>query len=149
MKNQNNKTGWQTILSVTIAIGFLLGASGSIFAQNGIGKKYNSRDPQPCGKTASRGKSPTAAEAVASVICNGEHEVGNESLFLYEDVQVTQVGKGSPYKPGVDYNVDDLDPAFLIYPIRGSLKKYQCGIPSLSPSGKSCRLYDERDAKGR
>jgi hypothetical protein len=92
---------------------------------------------------------PMAAEAAASVICNGEGERGNESLFLLEDVKVTQIGKGSPYKPGVDFNVDDLDPHFLIYPIRGSFKKYQCGKPDASDGGKSCRLYDEANAQGR
>ena len=144
MKNQIK----QRLQMVLLAAIFLLGAFGSTFAQ-GIGAKYGSRDPRPCKKTAAAGKVPTAAEAAASVICNGEHERGNESLFLLEDVKVTQIGKGSPYKPGVDFNVDNLDPKFLIYPIRGSLKKYQCGKPNASDGGKSCWLYDEQNAEGK
>lgn len=148
MKKQNSQRLQWVLLAVIAGI-FLLSANVKADAQGKLGAKYGSRDPRVCEKTPSPGKVPTAAEAVASIICNGEHERGNESLFLLEDVKVTQIGKGSPYKPGVDFNVDDLDPKFLIYPIRGSFKKYQCGQPDLFEPGKSCHLYDEANAQGR
>jgi len=139
----------QSLLIATIAAFIVMGASGSVFAQNGIGKKYNARDPRECSETASESKAPTVAEAVASVICNSEHEAGIETLFLVDDVKVTQIGKGTPYVRGVYGNISDIDVDFLIYPIRGSYKKYQCTLSTVNPPEKSCLLSDESKAEGR
>ena len=63
MKNQNNQP-LHTILLATIATIFLLGAFASTFAQNGIGAKYGSRDPQTCAdKTLPKTGAPSAAQA--------------------------------------------------------------------------------------
>lgn len=148
MKKQIKKN-WKSLMILTIVALITFGASNSIFAQNGIGKKYNSRDPRPCSKTPSPNAKPTIAEAVASVICNGEHEAGIETLYLYEDVVVTQIAKGTPYKGDIA-NATDIDLDFLVYPIRGSFKKYQCTLstPTNEPV-KSCNLYENTDAEGR
>jgi len=148
MKKQINKR-WQSLLLATIATFIVLGASDSVFAQNGIGKKYNSRDPRPCSEVASKTKVPTNAEVVASVICNSEREAGIETLFLVDDVKVTQIGKGTPYVRRVYPNMSDIDLDFLIYPIRGSFKKYQCTLSDGKTREKSCLLYDEAKAEGR
>ncbi|MEK7722973.1 MAG: hypothetical protein AAB336_01365 [Acidobacteriota bacterium] len=147
MKKQINQPH-QSLLLTTIAIFILLGAFGSVFAQEGIGKKYNSRDPRPCSETPSKTKAPTIAEAVASVICNSEHEAGIETLYLVDDVKVTQIGKGTPYKPGAYANISDIDVDYLIYPIRGSYKKYQCTLSDGKTPEKSCLLSDETKADG-
>ncbi len=139
----------QSLLLATIAVFIMLGTSGSVFAQNGIGKKYNSRDPRECSETASKTKAPTIAEAVASVICNSEHEAGIETLFLVDEVKVTQIGKGTPYVRGEYGNIADIDVDFLIYQIRGSYKKYQCTLSTANPPEKSCLLSDESKADGR
>lgn len=138
----------QSLLLATISIFFVLGASGAVFAQNGIGKKYNARDPRPCSETPSKTKAPTIAEVVASVICNSEHEAGIETLFLVDDVKVTQIGKGTPYKRGAYANISDIDLDYLIYPIRGSYKKYQCTLSDGKTPEKSCLLSDETKADG-
>lgn len=149
MKKQISKN-WQSLFPAIIAIFFALGTSGiPTFAQNEIGKKYNSRDPRPCSETPSKSKAPTIAEAVASVICNSEHEAGIETLFLVDDVKVTQIGKGTPYVRGVYGNISDIDVDYLIYPIRGSYKKYQCTLSTGNPPEKSCLLSDESKADGR
>ena len=140
---------WQSLLLATIAAFIVLGASGSVFAQDGIGKKYNSRDPRPCSEVASKTKVPTNAEVVASVICNSEHEAGIETLFLVDEVKVTQIGKGTPYVRGVYVNMSDIDLDFLIYPIRGSFKKYQCTLSDGKTREKSCLLHEEVKAEGR
>lgn len=140
---------WQSIFLATIAIFFVLGASGAVFAQNEIGKKYNSRNPRRCIEAASKSKAPTIAEAVASVICNTEHEAGIETLALVEDVKVTQIGNGTPYRGGYDGNLSDIDVNFLIYPIRGSFKLYQCTLSTVNPPEKSCRMYEQPNATGR
>jgi hypothetical protein len=140
---------WQSLSLVIIPAVIILVTSVSTFAQKGIGEKYNSRDPRLCSKAASPNAKPTIAEAVASVICNGEHEAGIETLYLYEDVVVTQIAKGTPYKRDIA-NATDIDLDFLIYPIRGSFKKYQCTLstPTNEPI-KSCNLSDNQNAEGR
>lgn len=147
MKKQINKS-WKSLLVLTVVTLITFGASGSVFAQEGIGKKYNSRDPRPCSETASKTKAPTNAEAVASVICNSEHEAGIETLYLVDDVKVTQIGKGTPYKQGAYANISDIDLDYLIYPIRGSYKKYQCTLSDGKTPEKSCLLSDETKAEG-
>lgn len=147
MKKQINKS-WKSFLLTIIAMFIVLGTFGAIFAQNGIGKKYNSRDPRECSETPSKTKAPTIAEAVASVICNSEHEAGIETLFLVDDVKVTQIGKGTPYKRGAYANISDIDVDYLIYPIRGSYKKYQCTLSDGKTPEKSCLLSDETKADG-
>ena len=133
----------------TIAIVITLGAFGSVFAQNGIGKKYNSRDPRTCSQTASKTNAPTIAEAVASVICNTEHEAGIETLMLVDDVKVTQIGKGLPYNRNSGGNLADIDVDFLIYPIRGSFKQYQCTLSDGKVPEKSCLMTEYPNAEGR
>jgi len=140
----------QSLLLVPIAAAFILVTlAAPSFAQTGIGKKYNSRDPRPCSNTASKTKAPTIAEAIASVICNTEHEAGIETLMLVEDVKVTQVGKGSPYNRNAGGNFADIDTDFLIYPIRGSFKLYSCTLSTAKPPEKSCRLNEQTNAVGR
>lgn len=141
---------WHSLLPVTsIAFFLLVALVAPSFPQTGIGKKYNSRDPRPCSKAASKSQVPTMAEAVASVICNTEHEAGIETLYLVEDVKITQIGKGTPYNRNAGGNFADIDPDFLIYPIRGSYKRYQCTLSDGKTPEKSCILYDEQNADGR
>ncbi len=147
MKKQIRKS-WKSLMLTTVAMFVVLSASVSVFAQDGIGKKYNSRDPRPCSETPSKTKAPTNAEAVASVICNSEHEAGIETLYLVDEVKVTQIGKGTPYKPGAYANISDIDLDYLIYPIRGSYKKYQCTLSDGKTPEKSCLLSDETKADG-
>lgn len=147
MNKQINKLR-QSLLLATIVTFIVLGASSFVFAQNGIGKKYNAREPRECSETASKTKIPTNAEVVASVICNSEHEAGIETLYLVDDVKVTQIGKGTPYKRGSYANISDIDLDYLIYPIRGSYKKYQCTLSDGKTPEKSCLLYDEQKASG-
>lgn len=147
MTNQLNKN-WKSLMILTFVTLIIIGASNSILAQSEIGKKYNARDPRPCSETPSKTKAPTIAEAVASVICNSEHEAGIETLFLVDEVKVTQIGKGTPYKRGAYANISDIDLDYLIYPIRGSYKKYQCTLSDGKTPEKSCLLSNETKAEG-
>lgn len=148
MKSPFNKCR-QALLLGTIVSASILGAFTPALAQAGIGKDYNARDPRPCSKTASPTDRPTVAEAVASVICNGEHVAGIETLYLYEDVVVTQVAsKGTPYVP-TRMSATDIDVDFAIFPIRGSFKKYQCSLSSAKSPEKSCNVTHHADAEGR
>jgi hypothetical protein len=138
----------RSLALVAIATVCTLASTGSSLAQSRLAKKYGTRDPRVCAKAASTSKTISAAEAAASVSCNGEYELGNQSLFLLEDVKVTFIGKGQRPNPNAVSYPTLPDLSSLAYPIQGSFKKYQCGEPDLSPPGKSCRLYVHANAKG-
>ncbi len=92
MKNKQTKR-WQTILPAAIATIFLLGAFSATFAQNGIGAKYNSRDPRTCDNaTAPKTGALSAAKAAEYVTCENEG-INGDKLYFVEDVKV-QVGAG-------------------------------------------------------
>ncbi len=143
---KTNKIWQKLTITATFVV---LGSSGSVLAQNGIGKKYNSRDPRPCSEAGTKSKAPSVGEAVASVICNTEHEAGIEMLVLTEDVKVTQIGKGTPYNRNAGGNFSDIDVDYLIYPIRGSFKLYHCTFSSGKTPEKNCELTEQPNASGR
>ena len=118
MKKQINKY-CQLSLTVFAAI-FIFSAFGSVFGQ-GIGAKYNSREPRTCAdKTQPKAGAPSAAKAAEYVICENEG-IDGDKLYFVEDVKV-QVGAGRRYNPREDINFSGIDTKFLIYPIRGSYK---------------------------
>ena len=94
----------------------------------------------------------SAEQANRYLICYLEGETGSNYLYLLEDTKV-EIGKGTPFlqipfnqRPGT------ADPDGMVYQIRGSYKKYQCGV--LHPSGfllnvgKNCNSYDNPKATG-
>ena len=150
MKQQNNQR-LQSLLLAIITIIFICGASGSIHAQNGIGAKYNARDPRTCADaTLPKTGALSAAKAAEYVICENEHESGGGYIYFVEDVKVTQVGAGRRYNPREDINFSGIDTKFLIYPIRGSYKSYQCTaiFPDKTNTNRNCNSYSAPNAKG-
>ena len=147
MKTPNNPSR-QTILLAAIATVFLLGASHSTFAQ-GIGAKYGSREPRTCAdKTLPRTGALSPAKAAEYVICENE-VIWSEYLFFVDDVKV-QVGAGRRYNPREDINFSGIDTKFLIYPIRGSYKSYQCTkiFPDQTNLNRNCNLTNNPNATG-
>jgi len=146
MKHQNNQHR-QTILLAAMATMIIFAAFNSTFAQ-GIGAKYGSRDPRTCAdKTSPKTGAPSPAQAAQYVVCSSEHVIND--LYLIENVAV-QVGKGRPYNIREDINFPDIDTKFPVYPIRGSLTKYDCGVIYLDRSNlsRNCSVYDQPNAKG-
>ena len=146
MKKQNNQLR-QTILLAAIAAIFLLGASHSAFTQ-GIGAPYAARDPRTCAdKTLPKTGAPSAAKATEYVICSAE--AVNVYLYLVEDVKV-QVSKGRPYNIREDINVPNIDIKVLVYPIRGSYKRYSCDPtrPDRTNYKRNCTIYTAPNATG-
>lgn len=88
MKHKINKRR-QWLSTATVAALLSLGALGATCAERTLGQKYGSREPHVCKDKAAAGKRVSVAEAVESFICHSEHEIGNESLFLVENVKVT------------------------------------------------------------
>ena len=112
--------------------------------------RYGTRDPRTCTDKRSPLKDAiTDALAEKYVICELEKFDG-QYLYLVENVRV-QVGVGRPYNPNMDINVPNMDVRFPIYPIRGSLTKYQCKDPKLDyirVPGKTCARYEMPKATG-
>ena len=145
MKKQINT---KAVIS-TFAVIFIFGAVNSIFAQNGIGAKYNSRDPKTCADaTSPKSGALSAAKAVEYVTCENEG-INGDKLYFVEDVKV-QVGAGRRYNPAEDINFSGIDTKFLIYPIRGSYKHYQCTaiFPDKTNTNRNCISYNAPKATG-
>ena len=136
-------------LTITIATFIIFSAFNSTFAQNGIGAKYNSRDPKTCADaTSPKSGALSAAKAVEYVTCENEG-INGDQLYFVEDVKV-QVGAGRRYNPAEDINFSGIDTKFLIYPIRGSYKSYQCTaiFPDKTNTNRNCYLWNSPKAEG-
>ena len=147
MKKQNNQ-GRQTVLLAAIATIFFFGAFSSTLAQ-GVGAKYGARDPRTCAdKTLPKTGALSAAKAAEYVVCENE-VIWSEYLFFVDDVKV-QVGAGRRYNPREDINFSGIDTKFLIYPIRGSYKSYQCTkiFPDQTNLNRNCNLTNNPNATG-
>ena len=134
-------------LMAAIATLFLLGTFNMTFAQ-GIGAKYGSRDPQTCANTKSPAKGAiTAAQAAKYVVCAQDGEQSS-LLYLVENVKVS-VGGSRAYNSFSDSYATSIDTNAPVYPIRGSLDKYQCDKVSSDNAKRNCTLYHEPKAEGK
>lgn len=146
MKKQRDTK--QALILTVISTIILLGASISIFAQEGIGTKYGSRDPRTCADRSQPKTGAISAEKAREyVICETEHAPSD--LYLAEEVMV-QVGAARRYNANEDFNFPNIDVKSPVYAIRGSLKKYNCSViyQDRSNLGKNCNIYNEPSAKG-
>ena len=148
-KTKMNKHINAKFLMAAIVKLFIFSAFNSTFAQKGIGKQYNSRDPLTCADaTSPKSGALSAAKAVEYVTCENEG-INGDQLYFVEDVKV-QVGAGRRYNPAEDINFSGIDTKFLIYPIRGSYKGYQCAAisPDKTNTNRNCTLRDYPKAVG-
>jgi len=112
--------------------------------------RFGSRDPQTCANQNAPARGPITAEmAKKYFICNSEY-IGGDLLYLVENVQVT-VGGGIPYSAiRGQRSLSEIDVSSPVYPIRGSLLRYQCreitGDAVLQ--GENCATYNEPKATG-
>src|ERR1700761_2204098 len=112
---------------LTIIAGIILfGASVSVFAQAGLGKKYGARDPRTCtDKSQPKGNAIFADKAKEYFLCS-EYSSG-QNLYLYDEVTL-QTGKARPYNIREDINAPNIDTTIPVTPVRGSFKLYQCSL---------------------
>src|SRR5688500_13413459 len=130
-----------------LALLALLISSPGFAAEGAIGAPYGAREPAHCAdrKAPAQG-APTSARAVEILRCTVEG-IGDGDLYLVSDVKIA-VGQGRALDPRNDY-FDDPDPSGMIYPITGSLTRYNCvPISEREPAGKSCVSFVEANAKG-
>lgn len=119
-------------------------------AQQGVGAKYGSRDPQKCASTKAAGNGRHSASIVKeAVLCANERIVGGV-LYLVEDLKIDVSTKGRPFNRANDL-MPEIDVTVPIYPIRGSYVRYQCNPVDnqiLKNAGKNCNRYLQPQASG-
>jgi hypothetical protein len=123
-----------------------------VMAQPGSGKPYGTRDPKICtSRKEPANGAPSVAQAIAYFNCTMESFFGDK-LVLVENVQI-EVGSGRRFLRS-DSELKEIDPKYLIYPIRGSFDKYFCsrwpeprsGYPDKSQP--NCLLGHPRNTTG-
>src|SRR5262249_35686950 len=100
-------------------------ASVAMHAQPGVGTVYGTRNPITCKSTKEPLKGGLSTQQAALYVRCGREGIESDShhnLFLLENVQL-EVGKGRPYEAADHAN--DIDPAQLVYPVRGVMDVYQ------------------------
>jgi hypothetical protein len=139
-------------LLATIAIVFAFGAFGTIAAQEekSISARYGSRDPRTCEDTKAPARGAiTAALALKYLNCQMEYVSGGD-LYLVENLKV-EVGGGVPYAAIMGQrSLSEIDVKHPVYPIRGSLLRYQCQnrLTAARLPDANCNTYNEPKATG-
>lgn len=124
------------------------------------GEAYGARDPLTCESMTDPAGKPTPARAAELLRCSTEG-VGDGSLYLLEDLVVSEVGDSEPVDPRNIPDIDtsasaavdagyfrDIDITAPAYPIRGSLVRYECRRQNAENEGANCWRYDEPNASG-
>lgn len=126
-----------------------------------VGAAYGARDPVTCDNLIEPSDgAPSTARAAELVRCSIEG-VGDGSLFLLQDLVVSEVGRSEAVDASYDPNADaeasaavdagyfrDFDATRGAYPIRGSLVRYECRRQNDDNRGSNCWRYDEPNASG-
>ena len=113
--------------------------------QASVGAAYGAREPVVCASRAEPAQGrPTAAQVVQHLKCTTEG-VADGSLYLLEDVEVSEVGEveafDESYFPGIDA-------AHPVFPIRGNLVRYECRRERGDNMGANCVSHVEANASG-
>jgi hypothetical protein len=110
---------------------------------------YGTREPATCAARSEPAQgAPSDAQATQYLKCTVEG-VGDGRMFLLQDVKVQVSKEGRAYNTNTDY-FDNIDAKQQIYPIKGSLVRFECeelSIRGIVP-GKSCRQMVESNASG-
>jgi hypothetical protein len=83
---------------------------------------YGAREPATCAAADQAQGKPTAAQVAPYIKCTLEG-IGDGALFLIENIQVREVGDAGKFDATFFPDIDTRQP---VYPIRGSLLRYNC-----------------------
>jgi hypothetical protein len=137
-----------------IALGFAVGVfaamAGSVSASaadGSIGGEYGAREPSRCAdRTQPADGAPAGEQLLEHLRCTMEG-IGDGRLYLIENLTAEVTGEGRAFDPQNDY-YDNIDREALIYPISGSLLRYNCDVVTAANNGASCETYEEDAASG-
>lgn len=119
--------------------------------EKSISERYGSRDPRSCEDTKAPARGAiTAALAQKYLNCQMEYVSGGGSLQLVENVKV-EVGGGVSYASIIGQrSLSEIDTKYPVYPIRGSLLRYQCQnrLTAARVPDANCNTYNEPKATG-
>ena len=127
------------------------GGTAATQQEQSIRERYGSRDPRTCEdqKAPARG-AITAELAKKYFICKAEG-VSGSLLYLVENLKL-EVGGGIPYAAIIGHrSFSEIDVKHPVYPIRGSLLRYQCKDlvrEHVGPPDTNCHTYNEPKATG-
>ena len=115
--------------------------------------QYGARNPTTCPsrKEPARG-GPSAAQAIKYFTCDNEYIQDwtyRHELHLVSDVKA-EVGSGRQFDITADHppSNEGINPAELVYPIKGSFVSWTCGPMETSEPGKNCMKYTQHGATG-
>jgi hypothetical protein len=138
---------WIGGLSLAAAAGALAVSAGVTSAAESIGAEYGAREPARCANRAEPAQGAPSAAQVAQLIKCSIEGIGDGRLYLIDDVKIASVGQGRPFDAQNDY-FEDIDRTKPIYPITGSLIRWECENPNPQNTGKSCSQFLEANARG-
>ncbi len=110
-----------------------------------IGALYGARDPHACVDSSKPQTGPIPPEIATRYVLGVTEGLSIDLLYFSSDV-VVQVGKGRPFIRESDGGLFDIDVEQLVYPIRGSCRRYQCD--KWKDAGSNCTIYDQPNASG-
>jgi len=118
--------------------------------QAGVSRPYGAREPATCAAADQAQGKPTAAQVAQYIRCTLEG-VADGALFLIENIQVREIGAAEQ----VDASFfPDIDTRLPVYPIRGSLLRYNCDREGRNVAwgradpGANCVSFLEANASG-
>ena len=118
--------------------------------QAGVGRPYGAREPATCTAGDQVQGKPTAGQVAQYVKCTLEG-IGDGALFLIENIQVRDIGDAEQVDASFFPDIDTRQP---VYPIRGSLLRYNCDREGRNVSwgraepGANCVTFLEANASG-
>jgi hypothetical protein len=136
-----------------LALGLVFGAfvlitySHSAAAQQGIGTEYGARPPAICPDRTQPEAGPLNEEQLLHHLRCTMEGIGDGRLYLAENMTAQITGEGRAHDPQRDY-FENIDTSALIYPISGSLLRYNCHVLDGTNEGTSCETFLEDDAAG-
>ena len=99
--------------------------------QASVSGPYGAREPATCTAADQAEGKPTAAQVAQYIKCTLEG-IADGALFLIEDIQVREIGDAGRVDASFFPDIDTRQP---VYPIRGSLMRYNCDREGRNPEG--------------
>jgi hypothetical protein len=118
--------------------------------QGSVSGPYGAREPATCTAADQAQSKPTAAQVAHYIKCTLEG-IGDGALFLIENIQVREIGDAGQVDTSFFPDIDTRQP---VYPIRGSLLRYDCAREGRNVAwgradpGANCVTFLEANASG-